>query len=791
MITQWIYMLLRKISKDRILYTIIFLNLIIGFSTFIIISQFISGQFTYDKHNKNYDRIYRLQLFMDQKENSIKHTWSVTAALSRNELTKLPEIDKIVLLHDVGDNNKNGVFLSRDKKNQILVRYGYYSDQTAFDIFTFNFLEGNKANALNEPYSIVLSKSVAEKLFLGENAIGKQVYGENKVVFTVTGVYEDVPQRSTWRPAFLLSMKCYAALSGDKTYDTNYRGYSFYTYVLLKPNALSSDIDKKLFTALKDFRKEHHPYLRPMSNLQTNPFFDSALYIAIGLISFLSLLILGLSSINYINLQTANATTRLREIGMKKTLGFDKKTLWYQFMFESVVTTLVAAAAGLLLAQLMLPSLNNIFGSEVFPPLSDNYLLIIIILCVAFVTGVISGIHPAYIITSFNPVAALRQKFMSDEHNGISLRKILVTAQFAISVFMLMVAFIIYRQTNYMLTRDMGFNSESVLFSNIVTNKKGSIEPLRQKLLEHRELTNLCVSDYIPFILPGGDDMSWEGGNPDEKVFVRFSNVSYDFVPTFGLKMASGRNFSREFTDDRHKCLLNETAVRVFGWKEPVGMRIKIFGDFYEVAGVIKDYVVSSVFSPVEPHLYKLLPDSTASDAVYAVSFKGTNEKEAMKIVREEFEKFFVDDAFDFQSIQLLVRDENAVRAFRQLREITGMIAILTLVISSIGLFGLIFFITQKKMKEIGIRKVLGFSAGNLYYTMASEFIKLIVISIIIAWPSAYCVYKVLPGASKYTLQIWEFLLATFIILFVATATISFQIIRALRIKPTEILKDE
>ncbi|HLP75167.1 MAG TPA: ABC transporter permease [Bacteroidales bacterium] len=791
MITQWIYLLLRKIGKDKILYSIIFLNLVIGFGTFIIISQFISGQFTYDKHNKNYDRIYRLQLFMDQEENSIKHTWSVTAALSRNELTKLPEIDKIALLHDAGDNNKSGVFLSKDKKNQVLVRFGYYADQTVFDIFTFDFLEGNPVNALDQPYSIVLSKNVADRIFQGEKALGKQVYGENKVVFTVSGVYEDIPQRSTWRPAFLISTKCLAALTGWKNYETNYRGYSFYTYVLLKPNADPANVDNKIFDSLKDFRKEHHPYLRPMSKLQVNPYFESAIYIVLGLISFLSLLILSLSSINYINLQTANATNRLREIGVKKTVGFDKKRLWSQFMFESVVTTVIAAAFGLLVAQLFLPSLNNMFGSEIFPPLRDNYNLIIIIAAVALATGFISGIHPAWIISSFNPVAALRQKFLADKPNGISLRKILVTAQFAISVFMLMVAFIIYRQTNYMLTRDMGFNSESVLFANIVTDKKGSLEPLRQRLLEHPEIKNFCVADYVPFILPGGDDMNWEGSDPNEKVFVRYSNVNADFVPVFGLQMAEGRNFSREFSDDRHKCLLNETAVRVFGWKEPVGMRIRLNGQSYEVAGVIKDYIVSSVFSPIEPHLYRLLPDSVVSNAVYAVSFSAEREKEAMKIVRQEFEKFFVDDAFDFRNIQLLVKDENAVRAFRQIRKITGLIAILTIIISSIGLFGLILFITQKRMKEIGIRKMLGFSAGNLYYTMSSEFLRLILISIVIAWPAAFCVYRLLPGAGKYTLQIWEFLLATAIIIIVAAGTISFQIIRALRVRPTEILKDE
>ncbi len=299
---------------------------------------------------------------MDQKENTMKHTWSVTAALSRKDLVDLPEIEKIALIHDVGDNNKSGVFLSVDKKNQFLSRFGYYADQSVFDIFTFKFIEGDPNQALTRPYSIVLSKELADKLFPGGNALGKQVYGENKVVFNVTGVFEDLPVRTTWRPVYLLPMLSYAALTGQKNYENNYWVYSFHTYVLLKPNANPAAIDNKIYDALKDFRKEHHPYLRPMSKLNVNPFFDPSLYIAIGLLTFLSVLILILSSINFINLQTASATNRFREIGIKKTLGFNRRRLWFQFMLESMSLTVAASLTGIFIAQLAIPSLNNMIG---------------------------------------------------------------------------------------------------------------------------------------------------------------------------------------------------------------------------------------------------------------------------------------------------------------------------------------------------------------------------------------------------------------------------------------------
>ena len=338
MILQSIYMLLRRIFKDKLLYFIIFANLIIGYATFIVISQFISGEFMWDKNNTKYDRIYRLQLFMDQKENTMKHTWSITAALSRKDLATYLKLKKLLsfMMWEIIIKAVYSCLLIR--RNQFLTRFGYYADQSVFDIFTFKFIEGDPRQALTQPYSIVLSKELANKLFPGGNALGKQVYGENKVVFNVTGVYEDLPVRSTWRPVYLLPMLSFAALTGYNNYETNYWGYSFYTYVLLKPNASASSVDNKIYNALKDFRKEHHPYLRPMSKLNLNPFFDPSLYIALGLLTFLSVLILVLSSINFINLQTASATNRFREIGIKKTLGFNKKRLWFQFMFESMVT---------------------------------------------------------------------------------------------------------------------------------------------------------------------------------------------------------------------------------------------------------------------------------------------------------------------------------------------------------------------------------------------------------------------------------------------------------------------
>ena len=249
----------------------------------------------------------------------------------------------------MGDNNKNGVFLSVDKKNQFLTRYGYYADQSVFDIFTFRFLEGDPQNALVEPYSIVLSKRLADKLFPEGKPSGNRYMVKTRLSSPLPAYMRIYRQNPPWHPAYLLPMKIFTALTGWKDYEDNYWAYSFYTYVLLKPNASPQSVDAKIHDALKDYRKEHYPYLRPMSKLFLNPYFQNDFILILSLYSFIALLILMLSSINYINLQTANATTRFREIGIKKTVGFTKKQLWKQFMFESIFFAIISALIGLVL----------------------------------------------------------------------------------------------------------------------------------------------------------------------------------------------------------------------------------------------------------------------------------------------------------------------------------------------------------------------------------------------------------------------------------------------------------
>ena len=791
MLHQSYILFIRLFSKDKLFSFINISNLIIGYGTFVLLSLYLQEEFSWDKHNTNYNNIYRVQLFMDQSANATKHSSSITAAISRQVLPGMPEIEKIVLIHDVGDNNKDGIFLSVDKKNEFLTRYGYYADQTVFDVFTFRFLEGDPSIALTQSMSIVLSEAVAKKLFPDGNSLGKIVYGENKAVFTVTGVYKDLPLNSDWRPLYLLPMSSFSSLTSFYDYESNFWAYSFQTYVLLKNGASPDAVDLKIKDCLKEYRKEHQPYLRPLSKLHLNPTFEYGYYIAMGLISLIAILILSLSSINYVNLQTANATTRLKEIGIKKTFGFSKTTLLVQFMTETLLISVFAAFLGLIAAQMALPVWNWILDKELFHSILDYPRTILIVFLFTIATGLLSGLFPALIISSFNPVSALKQKILEEKTGSFSLKKVLLTLQFSISMFLVIISFSIYRQTNYMMNREMGFDSKNILYANIITDKKGSLEYIRSRLLQYPEITGVSFSDYIPFILPGGEDLNWSEQASDEKVFVRVSKISYDFLNTFKIELLEGRNFSPEYPSDVDKCLINKTAKTIFQWEEPVGKTIHLWGKDYEVIGVINDYIVQSAQNLIEPHMYRLIPDSTKLEGIYSVGFLPGNEIKAMKIAKQEFMELFPDDAFEFRSIDSLIKNENAVRAWKSFNKICISVTILSILISSVGLFGLVLFQVRRKLKEIGIRKAIGFTNLSLYLNLSMDFLKLLIISIAIAWPSGYFVYSQFPGAYKAKLGIWQFLLPTILILSVALITISIMMFKVSKLHPSEILRDE
>jgi putative ABC transport system permease protein len=786
MIRNFFTLLVRNLFKNKVFTLVNFLNLVIGYATFILFSCFIYDELNWDIHNKNYDRIYRVQLKIDLADGAEINQYT-PSALAYHVLDTMAGIEKHAVIDEL--NNLKGMFLSREGKEPVNEKMGWAAESAIFDIFSFRFIEGTPTGSIDEPNEVVLSESVAVKLFGKQKALGQFIVMDKKLFFKVTGVYKDLPENSHFRPAFMISMAIFKILKGWD-YQNDWWQNICFNYVLLYPNvrpeAINRRIDKS-FNSITD-RQFYHPFLRPLSKLHLSPTNRSDNYVVLSILSLAALLLLILSAINYVNLNTANATSRAKEIGIKKVVGGSRQSLIVQFLAESVLLTSFAVLAGLLITDRLIPSFKLIIHRNLEINIWHNSDLLIFLCGFGLITGVLAGLYPALVISSFKPARVLKGSFFNSR-NGAGLKKILTTAQFSISIYILVSSLIVYRQVHFITGKDMGFTKENMLYAKLITFDNVRYESLRQRMLSHPEIENFSFSHTIPFDGDIGGYFDFEGAVPGEKISTSRNYVTYDFIPTYGIRLKEGRNFSRDLMSDREACIINETALKAFGWKDdPIGK--KIAGNQFTVIGVVRDFHQYTPYMEIPPYFMLLKPDTVAT-GIYTVRYRPGMRNAAKKAAEAELSAFLPRDPFEFKDYTSAMESDNTLQTWQSVERLTGLYAILAICISSIGLFGLILFTTQKRIKEIGVRKVFGGSVKNIFGLMTFEIFKLIFISVLIAFPAAMYLYDELPGAYKYHMQVWEFVTALGITVIVAFLTISFQILRASRISPVKALRYE
>jgi putative ABC transport system permease protein len=766
-------------------------NLVIGFAVFILFSELVSHELNYDKFNENYDEIYRVQTRQEDSYPTNFCTYS-PPAYRFHLMADLPEVEKVLLMREVSGGANSGQFFTLPDGTQLYEQNGYWSENSIFDIFTIELKEGNKQNALTEPNSIAISETLSKKLFPEGNAIGKQVIIGKRFPLTVTAVYKDLPQNSNLRATYLVSMATYPVLSGEPNYSENWTNISFDNYVLLKKGTDPKLVDAKIKNAFKnveDFEKSA-PYLHPLSKLHISPNSQADMIIGLGILSLAAILILILSGVNYVNLSLANSTERSREIGIKKVIGSSKKALATQFLAETVLHTLFATLLALFVAQMSFPLLNYILNKNLEYSLWTNTPLLIFIALVSLLVGVLSGLYPSFVISSYNPVKALKGKLFSNGANSVNVKKILVAAQFSISLFMLIASFILYNHVDFILNKDLGFDSKNILYTEINVKDKQSFETVKNRLLQHPEIEGVTYSSTIPFVGNIGGYITWEGAAPDEKEMLSRNYVNYDFIPTYNLKLTYGRNFSKEYPADKEACIINETALKVFGWSDPIGKRITMYGKSYPVIGVVKDFHPFSVHNPIPTYVMFLNDNQIAGSTLLTVRFTG-DEPNAKATVTKELESIFPNDPFEFKDFGIAFYLDFAISFWQTMKRMFIFFAIVTLIISTIGLFGLILFTVKRRTKEIGVRKVLGSSVGSVYWQLSAEVIAMIGFAILFGCPAAVYLYKVMPGAYKEPLSITVFLISIVLVAIIALVTISYHVIKIAMSNPVEALRYE
>ena len=778
---------IRNIYKHKTLSLISVLGLAIGFAAFILISVFLKYEYSYDKHNENYGRIYRViqKVQLSGKEETWNQTPAILPAMLRN---KIPEFEQVVLMREAW-----GEFLSVDKNIVFFEPEGFYAEQPVFNIFTFNFIEGDKNSALEEPFTIVLSETMAGKLFPNETALGKNVLLGKKYNLKVTGVYEDWPENSHERPAYLISFLTIETTLGRKnvlnSLNTEYR-----TYILLKDNMNVKQADIKIANLFDDIYRDAKRILKlePLKDIYLSKGGDGSDYIyALEMYALIGIFLIILASINYINLQTANASLRGKEIGIKKISGSRRYQVIFQFLSESLIIAIIALNFAFLIAKAAFPFFSEVVKKDLSFSVLFSRQYIAFIIGLTILTGILSGIYPAFVVSSYKSVNIIKNNLFQGTKGRIGLKRVLVGFQYVIAIFLIIQSIQLSKQINFMLTKDLGFDKEDVIYTQFISsNNKNNFEELRQRLLQHPEFIDAAVSWNIPFHGSSGWAMNWEGNDPNEKMNIRCNYISHNYLNTFGMGLISGRNFSPEYPSDIDgKCIINETAWKFFGWDNPIGKRIN--DNRFEVIGVVKDFHPYSMHEKIPPFVMPLHDGNLEGERLMSFKIKPGQEKAAKEILNAEFNYFFPDDPFEFKFLENQFGNDDAFTIWKSINQVFIMFSFLILLLAIIGMFGLVSFTTKRRTKEMGIRKVLGSPVQDIYYLLIKEFLILLLIGSMIAFPAAYYTFKTMPGAYHYDMQVWEFLSGTLIVLLISVIATSYQTIKVSLTNPSNALKYE
>jgi putative ABC transport system permease protein len=472
-------------------------------------------------------------------------------------------------------------------------------------------------------------------------------------------------------------------------------------------------------------------------------------------------------------------------------IGSSKKRIASQFMAETILHSVLACIGGLFIARLCFPLLNYMLGREFNFSLWTNWPLLLMVFGVSVLVGVFSGIYPSMVISSYNPVKVLKGKIFSSNSQTLNVKKILVVSQFSISLFMLIVSFILYGHVNFIINKDLGFDNREILISEINVHDGIQFETLKNRMLQHPEIVYVAYSSTIPFMGNIGGFVTWEGADPEQKEMISRNYVNYDFIPTYNLKMLYGRNFSREYPADNKGCIINETALRAFGWDDPVGKMVYMFGQPYPVIGVVKDFHPFSVHNPIPSYIMFLNENVVSGSKMLTVRFTPGSGQLAKQIITSELENILPNDPFEFKDFSVIFFLDGAITFWQSLKKMFMFFAVITLVVSSVGLFGLMLFTVKKRTKEMGVRKVLGSSVGSVFWQLSRELVGLLGFAIVFGCPAAVMIYKTMPGAYKEPLSATDFVVSVVLVAVVALCTITYHVMKIAISNPVNALRYE
>lgn len=800
MIKNYLKLALRNALRQPGYTSLNILGLTLGIASTLFILLYITEENRFDQYHEKKDRIFRVSTDITEPDDAFR--WATTQTPLAPQLkADYSEVEEYVRFISNGRTqlqHKDRIFYEEDV---------FLVDTTVNDVFTFNFLRGEAANALKDPMSIALSRSAAERIFGDNDPMGEVLETTSGRGYTVTGIYEDMPRHSHLIANAMISSNSIPSLNDPNA--GNWGGFGIYSYVLLRDGIapatfaakLPEVIEKYVAVIFDEMNIKVKYELIGLTDIHLKSDFEGEPE-PTGEIGFLyifgavALFILLIACINYMNLATARATKRATEVGVRKVLGSERKQLIAQFLSESLLFTLVAIVLSFILVLLLLPVFNLAFDMDLSRSLLFSTPVLLGALGVIILTGIIGGSYPAFYLSSFRPIAVLKGSLGRGSGNP-RLRKALVSIQFAITIFMLIGTGIIYDQMNFLRQKDLGFDKENVVTLSLQGPEAREKYPtLREKLLQNPKVTAIGTASTTPGNGFGKNVMNVETSQGTMETFgIDLYSVDYEFFPTLGVELAEGRFFSPEYrTDSSQAVLVNESMVKRFGWSDPIGRRVQLGTNdtlpMLQVVGVVKDFHQLSLYDPIESLLF--IPRANNSQMHIRISPQNPGEMtDILAFMRQQWlevfpgqplEYDFVDAAF----MELYEADQIRARIFT-------LFSVLMILIACLGLLGLASFTAEQRTKEIGVRKVLGAKTSDIIYLLTRNFVLLVALATIPAFIAAwYFMSQWLETFSYHTsMNFWLYAAAFIIVTLITVLATGYHALKAARSNPVRALKYE
>lgn len=793
MLKNYLKIAWRNLFKSKTSSIINIAGLAVGMAVAVAIALWIYDEVSFDRYHKNYDRI--AQVMQHQDYNGKWETQTANPAEMGPEIRRVYGSDFKYVLQSSW--NFNHALAYGDK---IFLKPGSFFEPQVTDMLSLKMLSGSK-DGLKEMNSILISKSVATAVFGNDDPLGKIIRVDNLSDLKVTGVYEDLPDNTSFRELqCIMPWSLYLNNNPWIAKMENPWGSNFtQTFVQVADNGDLAKVSAKIrdvkLNKLNDFEKRYKPvvFLHPMSKWHLYGDFKNGVNTGgrisdIYLFGCIGAFVLLLACINFMNLSTARSERRAKEVGIRKTVGSDRKQLITQFFSESILISLIAFALALIFLSLIMPFFNSVAEKKMVIPW-NNPLFWITCMAISLLTGLLAGLYPALFLSSFQPVKVLKGTFRVGKNASLP-RKVLVVLQFTISVALIIGTIVVYKQIQVGLNRPIGYNRDGLISHGISPAMHKHFDAIRTELKGSGAIVEMCESGSpITDVWNTNGGFDWEGKDPNLAVDFPNNAVTPEYGKTIGWKIKEGRDFSRDRATDTMAFILNESAVKFIGLKDPIGKIIRWEDSPYVVIGVVEDLLVQSPYKPVRASMFHLSRDQ---ESVFIIRMNPSwTPKDALAKVEAVLKKH--DPATPFKAD---FTDEQFARKFgneKRTGELVTFFAILAIFISCLGLFGLTSFVAEQRVKEIGIRKVLGASIPNIWTLLSKDFIILVVLSCLLAVPFALWIMNA--WLAKYdfraSMSWWIFVLAAIGALIITMITVSFQAIKAAMANPVKSLRTE